>query len=274
MSNTLVDLVGDVARQFSRDGIEVQVRDVDEAARRVDLALDLSEAECLDCVMPGDYLRRLIVVRLAEVGAPLVGVTLVDPRAQAVPAAGPEAKATNTVTVLDPIAAPTAPGDPDPGPAAGRLAEKVIGFRVDTLWRSWDWVSDEWMKLLADSGAQIRSWRRVQGVHGTEGEAKDAEYAAFLGSVDVVISGLGNCGSCTAWTIKDAMSGRATGISSMAVVTQQFDGLGLILAQDGGFPGLRRFVLPYPLDTLPEEEVRQIARESFPAMLETLGAEV
>jgi hypothetical protein len=271
MPTALVDIAGDVARQFSRDGVAVQVRDVDETADRVDLALDLSAAECPDCVMPGEYLQRLIASGLTEVAHRPVAVTLDDPRttvesAQAEPLG-------EMVTILDPAALATAGGDVDRGPDAGPIAGKVIGFRVDTLWTSWDWASDEWMKLLVEAGAEVRTWRRAQGIHGEEGAAKNAEYAEFVGSADVIISGLGNCGSCTAWTIKDAMSGLATGVPSMAVVTEQFDGLGQILAQDGGHPGLRRHVLPYPLDTLPEDEVRQIARDSFPAMLKTLGAE-
>lgn len=31
-------------------------------------------------------------------------------------------------------------------------------------------------------------------------------------------------------------------------------------------------VLPYPLETLPEAAVREIAREHFPKLLEVLGA--
>ena len=38
-----------------------------------------------------------------------------------------------------------------------------------------------------------------------------------------------------------------------------------------GRPGMRVHVLPYPLETLPELEVRRLAREHWPAVLATLG---
>lgn len=273
MAAVLSELAADVARQFSRDGVEVMVRSVDADTPRVDLALDLSNAECLDCVMPGDYLRRLIAEGLADAAQGSVEVTLSDPRAEAV--VQPDAATySSVVRVLDPTGVAPSAVNADPGPALGTVAGKMIGFRVDTLWRSWDWVADEWMKLLVEAGAEVRDWRRVQGIHGEAGEAMEQDYRAFLGSVDAVISGLGNCGSCTAWTVTDAMSGRATGLPSMAVVTEQFDGLSELLAQDGGCVGLRRYVLPYPLDTLPEDEVRAIARERFDAMLAAIGAQV
>jgi hypothetical protein len=44
------------------------------------------------------------------------------------------------------------------------------------------------------------------------------------------------------------------------------------MAANAGRPGLRVHVLPYPLETLPEAEVRKIARDHWPLVLETLGA--
>jgi hypothetical protein len=269
------DIADEVARRFSRDGVEVLVRTVDADEPRVELALDLSKAECPDCVMPADYLRRLIAAGLSEAFERQVTVALTDPRETSAAGAPPEAGyLTRLVRVLDPTASAPAQGLADPGPALGPVAGKVIGFRVDTLWRSWDWVADEWMKLFKDAGAEVKSWRRVQGIHGAEGEALEAEYATFLGSVDAVISGLGNCGSCTAWTVNDAMLGLRTDLASLAVVTNQFADLSQLLSQEGGFPGLRRHVLPYPLDTLPEAEVRKIARDHFVSMSKRFGAEL
>ena len=45
------------------------------------------------------------------------------------------------------------------------------------------------------------------------------------------------------------------------------------MAANAGRAGLRVLVLPYPLETLPERDVRAIAREHFPKLLTTLGAE-
>jgi hypothetical protein len=177
------------------------------------------------------------------------------------------------IVVVDP-SAETLDGDTDPGPDAGPLRGKTVGLRVDVLWRSWDWVVDEWRASLAAAGAETVVWRRDQGLVGEPGEAQEAEYARFLSQINVAIVGLGNCGSCTSWTIKDAIGPLAAGIPTVGVVTEQFVALASTLAAHYGKPGLRLQQLPYPFDLLPELDVRQIARDRFPEVLATLGAEV
>jgi hypothetical protein len=62
------------------------------------------------------------------------------------------------------------------------------------------------------------------------------------------------------------------GKTAVAVVTAEFEVLAQSMSANAGRPGLRVHVLPYPLETLPEEEVRRIARDHWPLMLATLGA--
>jgi len=62
--------------------------------------------------------------------------------------------------------------------------------------------------------------------------------------------------------------------TAVAVVTAEFEALAHTMAANAGRSGLRVHVLPYPLDTLPEDDVRKIAIEHWPLVLETLGAQV
>ena len=64
------------------------------------------------------------------------------------------------------------------------------------------------------------------------------------------------------------------GKTAVAVVTEEFEALGHTMAANAGRPGLRVHVLPYPLDSLPEADVRKIAIEHWPLVLATLGASV
>ena len=57
-------------------------------------------------------------------------------------------------------------------------------------------------------------------------------------------------------------------------MTQEFEALAHTMAANAGRAGLRVHVLPYPLETRPEAEVRAIALEHWPQLLETLGAVV
>ncbi len=64
------------------------------------------------------------------------------------------------------------------------------------------------------------------------------------------------------------------GRTAVAVVTQEFEALAHSMAANAGRSGLRVHVLPYPLESRPEDEVRRIAREHWEPLLQTLAAEV
>jgi len=93
-------------------------------------------------------------------------------------------------TILDPTAA--APDtDRDPGPDAGTLDGLVVGIRSDRTWRSFDWVADEWERLLTGEGASVRRWVSGNRI-GDEGERTRVELAEFVDGADLAIVGLGN----------------------------------------------------------------------------------
>jgi hypothetical protein len=59
--------------------------------------------------------------------------------------------------------------------------------------------------------------------------------------------------------------------AAVAVVTQEFEALAHTMAANAGRPGLRVLVLPYPLETRPEEEVRRVARDHWGPFLRSVG---
>ena len=60
--------------------------------------------------------------------------------------------------------------------------------------------------------------------------------------------------------------------TAVAVVTAEFEALAHTMSANAGRLGLRVHVLPYPLESLPEAEVRAVAVEHWPLVLATLGA--
>jgi hypothetical protein len=64
------------------------------------------------------------------------------------------------------------------------------------------------------------------------------------------------------------------GSTAVAVVTKEFATLAASVAANAGRPGLRVLVLPYPLDTRSEAEVRAIADDAWPELLAVLGARI
>ena len=68
------------------------------------------------------------------------------------------------------------------------------------------------------------------------------------------------------------MAVAARGKTAVVVVTAEFETLAHTMAANAGRPGLRAHVLPYPLETRPEPEVRAIASAHWPDLLADLGA--
>jgi hypothetical protein len=83
---------------------------------------------------------------------------------------------------------------------------------------------------------------------------------------------LANCGSCTGWTIRDAIAAANAGLPTAAVATRNFEDFAHELAKRGGRSGLRVHVLPYPLNELSREEVNLVAQSHFTGLLTVLGA--
>ena len=92
--------------------------------------------------------------------------------------------------ILDPTAPPPAT-DPDPGPALGPLAGRVVGLRFDRAWRSWLWTLDEWEPRLRAAGARIVRWETGNRI-GVDGEDTFSRLGVFAADVDAALVGLGN----------------------------------------------------------------------------------
>ena len=169
---------------------------------------------------------------------------------------------------------PTASRDddvPEPGPDAGALAGKRIGIRVDQIWRAWDWISELWADKFRAAGASVSFWRSC-GRSGEEGDRMNEELKAFLSTIDIAVVGLANCGSCTGWTIRDAITAANAGLPTTAIATKNFETFAHTIAARGGRSGLRIHVLPYPLNERLREDVLAIGEAHFRPLLETMGA--
>ena len=55
------------------------------------------------------------------------------------------------------------------------------------------------------------------------------------------------------------------------MITEEFITIASRIAALKGHASLRQLILPYPLETRPEDECREIAREYYPKLLELLG---
>ncbi|MEO6092214.1 MAG: hypothetical protein ABIT04_00320 [Novosphingobium sp.] len=162
--------------------------------------------------------------------------------------------------------------NPSRGPDAGPLSGKRIGIRVDQIWRCWDWISENWEAKFRALGAEVSYWRSTNR-SGEEGEEQDRSLRAWLATIDVAVVGLANCGSCTGWTVRDAIAAANLGLPTVAVATRNFETFAHEIAARGGRSGLRVHVLPYPLNELSRADVDPVADEYFAGLLPVMGAE-
>ena len=75
----------------------------------------------------------------------------------------------------------------------------------------------------------------------------DDIFARLLDEADVVITGAADCGSCTAYSVYDAVALEKQGHPAVVVTTTKFAPIAATMSADFGMPDVRTLVLPHPL---------------------------
>jgi hypothetical protein len=145
-----------------------------------------------------------------------------------------------------------------------------VGLRTDRAWRSWQLIASIWSEYLRRDGAvtvEVETGAQI-GQPGTDDRKHIDELA---NAVDCAIVGLGTCGSCTTFTIKDSVAIEEHGKPVVAMVCEEFMVHGRNVATHVGHRDLKILELPYPLEARPAAELRAIADEFYPQVLALLG---
>jgi hypothetical protein len=173
------------------------------------------------------------------------------------------------------IRVPTARPPSDTGAPAFLLDRGIAGLKVgmrhEGSWRSWMLIVDEWQRFLVRHGATpvvVKTGERT----AAEGERTRELVKKWAESVDCGISGLGTCGSCTSWSVHDAVSLEKQKRPAIVAVTEEFAQHAHNMANHLGHKNLKVLVFPYPLEARPEDELKKIAFEYYPKFLQMLGA--
>jgi hypothetical protein len=90
---------------------------------------------------------------------------------------------------------------------------------------------------------------------------------------DVVLSGLGDCGSCSACSLHVAIDFERRGVPAVAICTKPFLKSSQAMAARQGFEGYRFVMVEHPVSSLGPEEIRERAREALPQVLSILGVD-
>jgi hypothetical protein len=84
----------------------------------------------------------------------------------------------------------------------------------------------------------------------------DREQAA-MADCDLVLTAVGDCGSCSSLTIHDAVALEKAGVPTIAVCTKPFATFARAQAKSLGLADLRVLILDHPVAELPEEAIRE-----------------
>lgn len=116
-------------------------------------------------------------------------------------------------------------------------------------------------KLVA-ADPSIRLVRRTKGQFGLPMSDELAEEIAS--ECDVVIIGVGDCGSCSATAVSDGIAFEKRGVPTAAVITEIFEANGRAIAELEGAPEYPFLMIPHPFANLPAEGLDERARDVLP----------
>jgi hypothetical protein len=89
---------------------------------------------------------------------------------------------------------------------------------------------------------------------------------------DVVITGVGDCGSCSASAVADGLLFESRGVPAVVICSDAFVASAGAMARLRGVPDYRYLTTPHPVAVLTPEEVRRRARALLPEVMSLLVA--
>ena len=89
----------------------------------------------------------------------------------------------------------------------------------------------------------------------------------FARECDVVVTGVGDCGSCSASAVADGIVFEHAGLPSAVICSDAFTVTASAMADLRGAPGYRFIVTEHPVAVLDEEQVRQRAKRLAPEVV-------
>lgn len=171
-----------------------------------------------------------------------------------------------TVTVLRPdVEIPVAAGSRVP------RARRRPGLRLSVVENGKPRAAELLAAIAAGLAAELDGLRvEVVGKPSASWPVGPDQVTRIAGRADLVLTGLGDCGGCSANSLADAVAMEQAGIPATAVVTEPFEALVAAYAARLGVAGYPVVVLPHPVASLPGEALRAVAAKAVPAVLERL----
>lgn len=159
--------------------------------------------------------------------------------------------------------------------ADGTLAPRPAGLRGLTVGLL-DNTKPNAEVLLERIGAELKSRYGVgevrmyaKGYFGTPVE--DDLLKQIAQDCDVVVTAVGDCGSCSAATVADGILLERAGVPTASIVSDSFFVSGRAMARVQGFPGYEFTAVQHPMASLDSEQIDQRVQAVLPDVLRIIG---
>lgn len=145
-------------------------------------------------------------------------------------------------------------GKPNAGVVMQRAAETLAARTGATV------------ALVTKKGPQGRS------ANAAEPMARDI-FERLVAEADLVVTGAADCGSCTAYSVQDAIELERVGLPAVVVTTTMFEPVARTLSANFGLAECRRLVLPHPLGGTDEATLHAWADAAIDELIQLFTTE-
>jgi len=169
--------------------------------------------------------------------------------------------------MIDPTAAPGAASGVERAARPARLDGLTVGLLANTK-KNAEAFLDAVGELLAAQHATAGVVRRTKTSITDPVPAETL--AELVDACDVVVVGVGDCGSCSASAVADGIAFEGAGVPAAVICSDAFRLSADAMADVAGSPGYRYACTPHPVAPLSADEVRERARRALPELVELL----
>ncbi|HEX6519549.1 MAG TPA: UGSC family (seleno)protein [Streptosporangiaceae bacterium] len=161
--------------------------------------------------------------------------------------------------ILDPTGGTrTAKSSVRRAPRRDNLTGSTVGLLINTKQNALPFLEEVGRLLIEDYGAAGVIAQSKINFAQPEPEEKVKEIAA---GCDVIVTGIGDCGSCSASAVADGVAFETAGLPAAVICSDAFRATADAMAELRGAPGYRYATTPHPVAVLTPAQVKDRAAQ-------------
>ncbi|WP_129668191.1 UGSC family (seleno)protein [Phytoactinopolyspora endophytica] len=157
-------------------------------------------------------------------------------------------------------------------PRRGDLAGLRVGLLDNTKHNAMLFLQEVGRLLVSEHGAAEVSIVETKKSFSVPVDEEIVE--RYRGVADIVVTGVGDCGSCSAAAVADGINFERAGLPAAVVLTDAFATTGKMMATMQGDPDYAWITTEHPVAVLEPEQVHERARRLLPEITRSLTESV